>query len=202
MRVCVPANERNCGCICKTGCWNRSGCITQQRLRAIEKRRACSAAALQIHLTQQAGGRWTRAQSGLLVQIRGFRSPPKAKLNQRVIQGLWPDRIHESNSSEQPALVPAELDFQNSSARGMEARASRQESCLRRDFRCGHSSKTMNRSPVCHCGTDSCHTMRMPLTTKPTPQRSSQTPSKHAAATASDVVRLALLWHELRHQTT
>jgi len=96
-------------------------------------------------LTRQADGRWTRAQSGLLVQIRGFQSPPKAKLNQQVIQGLWPDRSRESDSSERPAPVPEELDSRNSLVRDTEARASLRESCLRRDFRCGHSSKTMNR---------------------------------------------------------
>lgn len=98
-----------------------------------------------FRLTQQVGGRWTRAQSGLLVQIRGLRLPSNGMSSQQVTQGLRPDRIHESDSSERRALVPAELDSRNSSARDMAALASRQEFCLTLDFRYGHSSKTMNR---------------------------------------------------------
>ena len=145
MRVFVPANERNCGCICKAGCRNRSGCSTQPRLRQSKNDAHAAQPRCRFHLTQQAGGRWTRAQSGLLVQMRGFQSPPTAKRNQPVIPGLWPDRIHESDSSERRAPVPAELDSRNSLARDTEARALRQEFCLRRDLRRAHSSKTMNR---------------------------------------------------------
>lgn len=152
-----------------------------------------------FRLTQQAGERLTRAQSGPLVQIRGFQSHPKAKLNQQVIQGLWPDRSHESDSRGRRAPVPVELGSRNSSARDTAALAGRQEPYLRRDLRCGHSSLTMNQRRVCRCGTDSCHRMRMPLTTTLTLRRSSQSPSKHAAARAKDVRRLALLWHNLRH---
>ena len=97
-----------------------------------------------FHLTQQAGGRRTRAQSGLLVLMRGFRSPPKAMSNQRVPQGLSPDQIRESDSSERQAPVPVELDSRNSSARDRAVLAHQLASCRRRNSRCGYSSKTMN----------------------------------------------------------